>query len=88
MGAERLAQNPSRTQCGRRLDYGIFPDDMTTPVQTANDKTFGLGYVGVGSFDDLGMVRNIKIYGPSSEAGNADFFKASSRSSSVPTDEI
>jgi hypothetical protein len=53
----------------------VFFDDMTTPVQTANDKTFGVGYVGFGSFDDKGMIRNIKIYGASSEKGDADFFK-------------
>jgi hypothetical protein len=53
----------------------VFFDDMDKPVQTANDKTFGVGYVGVGSFDDVGMVRNIKIYGVSSEKGDADFFK-------------
>jgi hypothetical protein len=57
----------------------VFFDDMTTPVETANDKTFGTGYVGFGSFDDKGMVRNIKIYGASSEAGNADFFKPSEK---------
>lgn len=30
----------------------VFFDDMTTPVMTANDKTFAKGRVGVGSFDD------------------------------------
>ncbi|MCC6126384.1 MAG: hypothetical protein IT426_15610 [Pirellulales bacterium] len=53
----------------------VFFDDMTKPVETANDKTFGLGYVGFGSFDDSGMVRNIKIYGKSAATGNAEFFK-------------
>ena len=54
----------------------VFFDDMTKPVQTATDKTFGLGYVGFGSFDDKGIIRNIKIYGASADDGNADFFKA------------
>jgi hypothetical protein len=57
----------------------VFFDDMTTPVETANDKTFGTGHVGFGSFDDKGMVRNIKIYGATSEAGDADFFKPSEK---------
>jgi hypothetical protein len=30
----------------------VFYDDMTTPVMTANDKTFPKGKIGVGSFDD------------------------------------
>jgi hypothetical protein len=54
----------------------VYFDDMTTPVQTANDKTFGLGYVGVGSFDDKGMVRNLRIYGAAAEGPKASFFKA------------
>jgi hypothetical protein len=53
----------------------VFFDDMTKPVETANDKTFGIGYVGFGSFDDSGMIRNIKIFGKSAEPGTADFFK-------------
>jgi hypothetical protein len=57
----------------------VFFDDMTKPVETANDKTFGTGYVGFGSFDDKGMIRNIKIYGASSETGNAEFFEPGKR---------
>jgi hypothetical protein len=30
----------------------VFFDDMTRPVMTATDATFGMGKVGVGSFDD------------------------------------
>jgi hypothetical protein len=32
----------------------VFFDDMSNPVMTATDKTFGAGRVGVGSFDDVG----------------------------------
>jgi hypothetical protein len=33
-----------------------------TIIQEANDKTFGKGYIGFGSFDDSGKVDNIKIW--------------------------
>jgi len=50
----------------RRLADGsakVFFDDGAEPVMTAEDKTFGWGYVGVGSFDDSGFVRAIRIWG-------------------------
>lgn len=31
-------------------------------IMEANDKTFGAGYIGFGSFDDEGKIDNIKIY--------------------------
>ncbi len=40
----------------------LFFDDMKTPVMEASDTTFGQGYVGFGSFDDTGMVSNVKIF--------------------------
>lgn len=53
----------------------VYFDDAREPVMQANDRTFPHGYVGFGSFDDLGRIRNIKIYGPSSETRRANFFK-------------
>ncbi len=53
----------------RKLSDGIikvFFDDMTLPIMVAEDKTFGEGLVGFGSFDDTGKVANVKIWGPSS----------------------
>jgi hypothetical protein len=41
----------------------VFFDDLTLPIMTAQDKTFGVGLVGFGSFDDTGKVDNIKIWG-------------------------
>jgi hypothetical protein len=41
----------------------VYFDDMTLPIMTAQDKTFGAGFVGFGSFDDTGKVDNIKIWG-------------------------
>jgi len=40
----------------------VYYDDMETPIMEANDQTFGLGHIGFGSFDDTGMVDNVKIW--------------------------
>jgi len=53
----------------------VYFDDMTKPIMTAEDKTFESGFVGVGSFDDTGMVDNIKIWGPSVEAKKTEFYE-------------
>ena len=45
------------------------------PIMLAEDKTFLNGYIGFGSFDDVGMVTSIKIWGPSAETKRAEFFK-------------
>ncbi|HTH49395.1 MAG TPA: hypothetical protein VMB21_17900 [Candidatus Limnocylindria bacterium] len=55
----------------RRVGEGsvrVFFDDMTTPIMLAEDKTFGAGYVGFGSFDDTGKVDNIRIWSPNPPA--------------------
>jgi hypothetical protein len=41
----------------------VFFDDMKKPVMTATDKTFAWGQVGVGSFDDTGDWRDVKVSG-------------------------
>jgi hypothetical protein len=53
----------------------VYFDDFSNPIMTATDKTFGSGYIGFGSFDETGMVRNIKIWGPSVETRTTTFFK-------------
>jgi len=40
----------------------VFFDDMTKPIMTGNDKTFGPGAIGFGSFDDTGKIANIKVW--------------------------
>jgi hypothetical protein len=45
----------------------VYFDDMTIPIMTAEDKTFGPGVIGFGSFDDTGKVDNIRIWGPTVE---------------------
>ena len=52
----------------------VFFDDMTEPIMVAEDKTFGAGYVGFGSFDDTGMIDNVKISGPKVEKKKTEFF--------------
>ncbi len=50
----------------RLVDTGsieVFFDDMTTPSMTAEDKTFQWGRIGVGSFDDVGNVDRVVLWG-------------------------
>ena len=53
----------------------VFFDDMNEPIMTAEDKAFGAGYIGFGSFDDTGMVDNIRIKGPKVENKKGEFFR-------------
>lgn len=49
----------------RRLADGsirVWFDDMEQPIMVAEDKTFGLGHLGFGSFDDTGRVADIQIW--------------------------
>jgi hypothetical protein len=47
---------------------------MTRPIAVAEDKTFANGYVGFGSFDDTGMVDNIRVWAPTVTEKPASFF--------------
>lgn len=54
----------------RKVEDGtieVYFDDMKTPVMTAKDKTFTWGQVGIGSFDDTGNWRDVKLYGTKAE---------------------
>jgi hypothetical protein len=58
----------------------VYFDDMTIPIMVAEDKTFGPGFVGFGSFDDTGKVDNVKIWGPKVEEGKtAPRFESASK---------
>lgn len=51
--------------------------DLDAPgeaILTASDKTFSDGYVGFGSFDNSGQVRNVKVWAAASTPGAPDFF--------------
>ena len=39
----------------------VYFDDMSKPVLTAEDRTLNHGWIGIGSFDDLGEFRNLEI---------------------------
>ena len=57
----------------RNADSGkieVYVDDMTKPIMEAVDKTLKWGYVGVGSFDDTGRVRHLKLRAPESKEGD------------------
>ncbi len=41
----------------------VYFDDMTKPLMTAVDKTFGKGRVGIGSFDDMDDFDDIELFG-------------------------
>lgn len=61
----------------RRISEGsirVFFDDMSEPIMVAEDRNFGAGYVGFGSFDDTGMIDNIRIRSEKVTTKKADFF--------------
>jgi hypothetical protein len=41
----------------------VFVDGGTTPIMTATDRTIASGRMGVGSFDDTGAFRGIRVHG-------------------------
>jgi len=52
----------------------IFFDDMAKPIMTGNDKTFGAGAIGFGSFDDTGKITGIKVWSPAIETKTTEPF--------------
>jgi len=52
----------------------VFFDDMRRPIMEAEDKTFGPGWVGFGSFDDTGKVAHVRVWGPDAEEKQAPPF--------------
>jgi hypothetical protein len=54
----------------------VYGDDDPAPILTANDTTLGEGYIGFGSFDDNGAVRNVRIWALESSAQPATFFES------------
>ncbi len=55
--------------------YKVFFDDFSKPLMIAEDKKFLKGNIGFGSFDDVGMVTSIKVWGPSADTKPTEFFK-------------
>jgi len=66
-----------RIRLERDVDKGtikVFYDDMSQPIMLAEDKSFPLGFIGFGSFDDTGMIDNIRIWGKKAEKTDRGFF--------------
>ncbi len=53
----------------------LYFDDMLTPIMIADDVPFEQGFIGFGSFDDIGWVDNIRIWAPDSKKDNRTFFE-------------
>lgn len=53
----------------------VYFDDFAKPIMTAQDKTFGEGAIGVGSFDDTGMFRAIHLHAPKISKTRLEFPK-------------
>jgi hypothetical protein len=47
----------------------VFFDDMEQPVMRAADKTFLTGGVGIGSFDDVGRMDDVRVWGRRVDSG-------------------
>jgi len=52
----------------------VYFDDLTEPIMLAEDKTLAAGHIGFGSFDDTGMIDNIRLWAPSAEDKKAPSF--------------
>lgn len=53
----------------------VYVDKGADPIMTATDKTFGAGWLGFGSFDDTGLVDDIRLWAPEVEEKAVPFFK-------------
>lgn len=47
----------------------VYFDDMQTPLMSVEDRTFGKGRIGIGSFDDMNAFDDVRIYVPKDTAG-------------------
>jgi len=49
----------------------IYVNDMSKPIMRATDKTFGMGRIGFGSFDDTGRISKVRLYSPEAKVSTA-----------------
>ena len=54
----------------------VYFDDLAKPIMVATDKNFGSGHIGFGSFDDTGMIDNLRIWGSAAEKKTVGSFPA------------
>jgi hypothetical protein len=70
-GVEWGQQRWHRVRVERDLGSGVvqvYFDDMENPVLTARDVTLTSGYVGFGSFDDVGRIDNVRLWADKPES--------------------
>jgi len=69
----------------------IYFDDMTKPHMSVNDKTFGTGRIGIGSFDDMNEFDEVRLYtiesnSPQGSSGNKAEMKTPERPAPTVSD--
>lgn len=67
-----------RLKIVRKVDDGLIEayfDDMEKPIETAHDKTFTWGRIGIGTFDDTADFAEVKLWGEkvTPAAANVDY---------------
>lgn len=78
LGADWGVEEWRKIRIVRDIDkstVALYFDDMLTPIMIADDVPFEQGFIGFGSFDDIGYVDNIKIWAPESKKSKKTFFK-------------
>jgi hypothetical protein len=52
----------------------VYFGDLKKPIMVAEDKSFGLGWIGFGTFDDTGRVASVKVWGKEADEKRAPEF--------------
>ena len=53
----------------------VYFDDMSEPIMTAQDEHFRQGHMGFGTFDDTGMIDNIRVWAPEAKEERVKAFE-------------
>lgn len=73
----KWGQDWNTVRIERNVDSGtikVYFNDMNEPIMETVDTHFDAGYIGFGSFDDTGMIDNIKLWGEVAHR-KSDFFR-------------
>jgi len=54
----------------------LYVDDMSKPIMAAHNTEHARGHLGFGSFDDTGVIANVRVYSPDAKKKAAGQFKA------------
>lgn len=77
-GADWGVEEWKKIRIVRNVEKGtvaIYFEDMLTPIMVADNIPFEEGFIGFGSFDDIGAVDNIRIWAPEAIKSKEVFFK-------------